>query len=81
CKEVTFDLAGTLTVLVGPNNAGKTGLLQSIRVFCNAVKGGSQGYSFETAKNLSLTHPGIDIEMCGTFVVEYAAGDLKKLEL
>ncbi|CAF0998372.1 unnamed protein product [Didymodactylos carnosus] len=77
-RSVQFGLAGTLTVLVGPNNAGKTTL--SIQIFCNAVRGGSRLYSCINAKELGLTHYSVDVELTGTFLILYS-NETKELAL
>ena len=71
-KGYVFDLAGSLTIVVGPKNSGKTIVLNAVQLFCQTVKYGSGDYSLIHAKEpFRLENDMFDVSLQGIFIVYY----------
>ncbi|UJR12045.1 hypothetical protein I4U23_016223 [Adineta vaga] len=71
-QTFVLEFTESLTVLVGPNNSGKSSLLKALELFCKAVRQGSGTYDHKQTKELlGIDEDLSEVILQGTFTVHY----------
>lgn len=73
-KNTKFDFADTLTIIIGPNTAGKTNLSEAIHLLAT-------GKSFKTSKDTDMIALGQDIGRVQGLLLDEIANDTMKVEV
>ena len=81
CRDMTVTLQPDLTVLAGENNAGKSSVVDALRVLTEPLENGripwptdSDITAGEVTSQLDLTLAGIAAEQAGTYIEGLASG-------